>query len=138
MWTTKWGLFFINFVMFTSTIVGWSVDWLVGWLIILLPGAGWDIMGYESDPLPSYPELRNCSYSVKLITPLPRLFLRIVYCVLIPSEHHPASPRNYLRLCAQCIYRPAGHPLHYIFFPTLVTLCTVSSGTSIKYSRGHK
>ena len=28
----------------------------VGWLILLLPGVGWDIMGYESEPLSSYPE----------------------------------------------------------------------------------
>ena len=29
-------------------------------------GVGWDIMGYKSEPLPSYYELRKCSYSIKL------------------------------------------------------------------------
>ena len=38
----------------------------VGWLIILLTGLCWDIIGYESEPLPSHHELRNCSYSIKL------------------------------------------------------------------------
>ena len=38
----------------------------VGWLIILTPGVFWDIMGYESDPLPSYIKLRNCYYSMML------------------------------------------------------------------------
>ena len=52
------GDFFIRFVTFTST--------LVVWLIILPPGVDWDIMGYASDPLPYYHELRNCSYSIKV------------------------------------------------------------------------
>ena len=55
------GDFSIRFVTFTSTLVG-----LVGWLILRLPGVGWGIMGYESEPLPSYHDLRNCSYSIKL------------------------------------------------------------------------
>ena len=41
-----------------------TVSW-VGWSILLLPGAGWYIMGFESETLPSYLGLRNCSYSVK-------------------------------------------------------------------------
>ena len=40
---------------------------IVGWLILLPLGVGWDIMGYELYPLPPYPELRNCSYSIMLI-----------------------------------------------------------------------
>ena len=40
--------------------------WLVGWLLILPPGVGWGIMGCESDPLPSYIRLRNCSYYIML------------------------------------------------------------------------
>ena len=32
---------------------------IAGWLIIPLPRVVWDIMGYESDILPSYPDLRN-------------------------------------------------------------------------------
>ena len=47
------GGFFIFFVIFTST--------LVGWLILLQPVAGWDIMGCEYEPLPNYIKLRNCS-----------------------------------------------------------------------------
>ena len=41
----KNGCFFICFMAFTSNHVGW--------LIILPPGVGWDIMGYESEPPPS-------------------------------------------------------------------------------------
>ena len=32
---------------------------LIGWLILLSPGEGWDIMECESDPLRSYNELSN-------------------------------------------------------------------------------
>ena len=39
---------------------------LIGYLIILPPCVGWDIVGYESEPLHSYLELRNCSYSIIL------------------------------------------------------------------------
>ena len=104
------GWFFIRFVAFTST--------LVGWLISLLPGVGWDIIGYESEPLLSYPELRNCSYSVNLITPLPRLFLRFIYRVFIPPLHHMARPRHPLRLLAQCIDGASRHPLRYGCLPS--------------------
>ena len=38
----------------------------VCWLIILPRRVGWDIMGYTSDPIPSYHELRNWIYSNKL------------------------------------------------------------------------
>ena len=76
-------------------------------------------MGYESEPPPSYPKLRKCSDPVILITPLPRLFLWIIYRVLIPPAHHPARPRHPIRLRAQCMYRPSGHPLRYGRLPTL-------------------
>ena len=105
------GAFYIRFVMFTST--------LVRWLIILPPGAGWGIIGYEYVPLPSDPKLRNCFYSVKLITPLPRLFLWLIYCVLIPPAHHPSCPWHPLRLREKFIDRPAGHLLRYVCLPTL-------------------
>ena len=42
------------------------VTMLVGWLILLPPGVGCYIMGYESDPLPSYRNLRNFSHSIQL------------------------------------------------------------------------
>ena len=32
------------------------------WEILITPVVGWDIMGYESELLPSYNNLRNCSY----------------------------------------------------------------------------
>ena len=35
-------------------------------------------MGYGKYPLTSYPEIRNWSYDVKLITPPPRLILRFI------------------------------------------------------------
>ena len=76
-------------------------------------------MGYESGTLPSYPELRNCSYSVKLFTPRPCLFLRFVYHVLIPPLHQPAHTRHPLHLCSQCISGEAGHPLCYGHLPPL-------------------
>ena len=74
---------------------------------------GWGIMGYESEPLPSYPKLRNCSYSVKLITTIPRLFFWLVYRVLIPPAQHPACPRYPLRLRVYCIDGETGYPLRY-------------------------
>ena len=39
---------------------------LIGWLILLPPSVGWDIMGYESEPLPYYLGLSNCFYSIML------------------------------------------------------------------------
>ena len=39
---------------------------LVGWLILLPPGVGWDTMRYESKPFPYYHKLRNCYYYIKL------------------------------------------------------------------------
>ena len=80
---------------------------------------GWDIMGCESETLPSYHELRNCSYSVKLITTLPLLHLFLIYRVLIPSEHYPARTRHPLRICAKCIDRTAGYPLLYGHLPPI-------------------
>ena len=92
---------------------------LVGWFILLPPGVGWDIMGYEPETLPSYPELGNLYYSVKLITPLTHLLLRLIYRILIPPLHQPDRPRNPIRLCAQRIFWEAGHPLHYGCLPYL-------------------
>ena len=92
---------------------------LVGCLILLPPVVGWDIIGYESGILPSCPKLSNFSYSIKLIKPLPSLFLRLIFRVLIPPAHHPAHPRNPIRLRAQCIYRPAVHPILYVRMPPL-------------------
>ena len=95
-----------------------QVGWLVGWLIILLPGVGWDIMRHESDPLPFYPDLRNCSYSFKLITTPPHLFLHVMYRILIPPAHHPACPQHTytywhatvyaMVVCRLLMYTPMG------------------------------
>ena len=68
-----------------------------------------------SFPTPGY----NCSYSVKLITYFPHLFLRLIYRVLIPLEHYPDCPRHPLSLLAQCIDRPLGHSLYYGRLPAL-------------------
>ena len=92
--------------------------WLVGWLILLPPEVGWDIIWYESEPLPSYPDLKNCSYSFKLITTLPHLFLHVMYRVLILPAHHPACPCHPLRLHAQCIDLLACHRLRYGQLPS--------------------
>ena len=51
--TLQNGWFFISFVSFSSTYDGW--------LILFQTGVSWDIMGYESEPLPSYTKLINCS-----------------------------------------------------------------------------
>ena len=67
----------------------------VGWLILLPPIVGWDIVRYKSGTLPSYTELRNCSYSIMLnytyspSTPevhLPRPGPTISYSVLSPDS----------------------------------------------------
>ena len=76
-------------------------------------------MGYESEPLPYYLELRNCFYSIKLITSLPRLFIRLINRVLISPSHHPACTQNPLRLHEKFIDRPAGHPIRYIHMSSL-------------------
>ena len=47
----KVGVFFSRFVMLTGTHVGW--------LIILTPGVGWDIMVYESEPPPFLPQVKE-------------------------------------------------------------------------------
>ena len=86
----------------------------VGWFNILPPRVGWYIMGYESEPLPSFPELINCSHSVKLIIPPTHLLFRFIYRVLIPPLHHPDCTRHPLRLCEQFIDMVAGHPLRYV------------------------
>ena len=91
----------------------------VGWLIILLPGVGCYIMGYESDPLTSYPKLSNFSYSVKLIKPLTRLFLHFIYRVLIPPLHQPDRPWHPLHVRAQCTDGATGYPLQYGCLPLL-------------------
>ena len=67
-------------------------------------------MGYESDPLPSYPKLGNCSYPVKLIQYTSSSF--------IPQDHLPclgptnapsgSSPAFYPPLCTMHIQ--AGRP----------------------------
>ena len=41
-----------------------SIKYLISWLTLLPPVVGWDIMGCESEPLPSYNKLSNCSYTV--------------------------------------------------------------------------
>ena len=84
-----------------------------GWLILFPPMVGWDSMGYNLEPLPSYPDLRNCCYSVKLIKPSPCLLRRFIYHVLIPPWHQPACPRHPLRFLEKCIDEAAGHLLHY-------------------------
>ena len=91
----------------------------VSWLIILPPGVGCDIMEYESEPLPSYPKLRNCSYYVQL-TPHPsRLLLSFTYHVLIPPSYQPDHPWHPLRLHEKCIYEVSGHFIHYGCLPPL-------------------
>ena len=71
-------------------------------------------MEYESEPLPFYSDLSNCSYSVIFLTPLPCLFLWFVYRVLILPAYHLAVPRHMLRLRAQYIDRASDHPLRYV------------------------
>ena len=105
------GDIFIHSVVVTST--------LVGWLILLPPGIGWDIMWYKSDTLPSYLKLSNCSYYVMLITPNPRLRIRFIYRVLIPTLHQPPCLWQTLRLRGQFIYGAVGHPFRYGFLSPL-------------------
>ena len=52
-------------------------------------------MGYESDTLPSYHELRNCSYSIKLScttsSSIPQVNLTCTGTTITPSDSSPAS-----------------------------------------------
>ena len=68
---------------------------LVGWLILLLYRVGWDIMGYESEPLPSYHELNNWSYSIMLSYPkylsTSQVHLLLPGTTIIPSKSSLAS-----------------------------------------------
>ena len=100
-------MLFVHFLYIPYNVI------TVIWLILLPPEVGWYIMGYESEPPPSYPKLRNCSYYLKLITPHPCLLISFIYHVLIPPMHQPGRPQHPLHLCAKCIDRAAGHPLRY-------------------------
>ena len=88
----KNGCFFIPFVLFTSNHVGW--------LILSPPVVGWYIMGYESDPLPSYHELMNYSYYIMLnyteSPSTPQVHLPRPSPTISPSGLYPtsASPRR--------------------------------------------
>ena len=57
----KMGAFFIHFVTFTSNLV---VVVVVIFLTLLAPPIVWDIIRFESDTLPSYRWLSNCSYTI--------------------------------------------------------------------------
>ena len=61
----------------------------------------------------------NLSYSVNLITPLPRIFLRFIYRVLTPPAHHTDLPHHTLRFHAHCIDGSEGYPLQYGRLPPL-------------------
>ena len=82
-------------------------------------------MGYESVPLPSYPELINCSYYVKLITPsrsTPQAHLPHLDPTIEPTNFSPSSapPQDKMHiwvlqatlsdmvLCRLFMYTPMG------------------------------
>ena len=70
---------------------------------------GWYIMGYESEPLPSYNKLRNRSYSIKKNKKNLRLILIFLYHVFIPPYHHTDCPQPTLRLGIEPIDVEACH-----------------------------
>ena len=80
-----------------------SLTGSIGWLILLPPSVGWDIMGYESYTLPSYIELSNCSnynmlnYTDYLST------LQFHFHTLISPSYPPDRPRPPLCLNAEFI-----------------------------------
>ena len=53
---------------------------MVGWLILLPPDVGWDIMGYELEPFLSYLKLRKSSYFITL---------NYTYYLSTPQVHLP-------------------------------------------------
>ena len=94
----------------------------VDWLIILPPGVGWYIMGYKSEPLPSYHKWSNCSYSIKLsyTTPssTPKVHLRCLGTTILPTVSSPAfSPPP----CPAHIW--VGRPTFPIWSPA-ASLCS--------------
>ena len=70
-------------------------DLQVGWLIPLLTGVGWDIIGYESETLTYYNELKNCLYSIKLSYTKslsnPKVHLSRPGITIAPTISYPAS-----------------------------------------------
>ena len=67
-------------------------------------------MGYESEPLPSYNELRNQSYSIMFkLKHIPRLLFRFMYHFLIPPSHNPARTWPLLLLGTELIYGAECH-----------------------------
>ena len=94
----------------------------------LLPSSvGYYIMGYESDPLPSYHDLRNCSYSIQssytTSSSTPQVHLPCPGPTIAPSDSSLASNPPL------CRYHRWGG------MPTFMWLkCKVSSGTSLQDS----
>ena len=91
---------------FTSNLVGWLVN----------SPSDRSSLGYHRVYVRAptvLPQVKELLLTSKIITPIPSLLLVLIYQFLIPPTHHPARSRNPLRLCAQCIDRPAGHPTLY-------------------------
>ena len=96
---------------------------IVGWLILLPPGVGWDIMGYESEPLPYYPRLRNCSYYIMLndeeSPSTPQVHLPRTGTTISPSGSslESAPPRRRF-------HRWGGRP-HFTLWSPVISWCTL-------------
>ena len=73
---------------------------------------GYNIMGYKSEPLPSYRYLRNFSYIINLKTTISSGSRYLPSRVLFPPLHKLAHSRHPLFPCEQIIYGPEVHLRH--------------------------
>ena len=91
-------------------------------LIISPPGICWDIMGYESEPLPSYHDLRNFSYNIMLrYTPYLSTLQVYLYGLGLTIAPTGSSPESVLPPCTY--HRWGNRPPFPLLLP-VASLCT--------------
>ena len=101
-------------------------------LILLPPGVGWHIMGYESYPLHSYIKLSNCSYSI---------MLNCTYSPFTPRVHLPSPGPTISSSGLSLAFAPSQRRVHkwgfrlpfLLWFPdaSITLMCSVIWNHSI-------
>ena len=99
-------------------------------LTLFPPSVHWDIMGYESETLPSYRYLSNRSYTIKFKNIFISGLLYLPSHIVIPPPHKNMSSQNPLLSSAQLIYEPKDHMCRNGGLTTLYILldCTKTYG----------